>query len=186
MTKYACYQQITCVLCWLHYQFSITFTNPKLFSVTFVQSVVLHPVFPRYNILSSCLFVCFPSSLFPQVFQSKNLYAFFIYSIHVLCYTDLIIHDCGATYYEAPYFVSFVLLFSSLQLSSSTSVYSLAHSFLFSYFGFGSFLGVKFLAQVDREDCVTVICITLKDNQVAKSLLHHLGDEKLCTTYNNC
>jgi hypothetical protein len=84
MTKYISYQLITCVLCWLHYQFSTTFTNPKLFSVTFVQSVVLHPVFPRYNIISSYLFMCFPSSLFPQVFQSKTLYAFFLYSIHVL------------------------------------------------------------------------------------------------------
>ena len=62
---------------------------------------------PFYNIISSYLFMCFPSSLFPQVFQSKTLYPFLICSIHVLCYTDLITHDYGITYYEAPYFVSF-------------------------------------------------------------------------------
>ena len=95
MTKYTSYQLITCVLCWLHYQFSTIFTNPKLFSVIFVQSVVLHPVFPRYNITSFNFFVCFPSSLFLQVFQSKTFYAVLIYSVHVLCYTNLITHDCA-------------------------------------------------------------------------------------------
>jgi hypothetical protein len=83
----------------------------QIVSVAFVQSVLLHHVFPRYNIISSYLLMCFPSSLFPQVFQTKTLYAFFIYSIHVLCHTDLIICDWSTKNFEALYFVSFCAAF---------------------------------------------------------------------------
>ena len=174
MTKYTSYQLITCVLWWLHYQFSTIFMNPKLFSVTYVQSMVFHPVFPRYNIISSYLFMCFPSSLFPQVFQSKTLYTFLIYSIHVLCYTDLL-HSCFMLHWSHHSWLWYCILWSSLfckflcccfHLCSSLPQHLLIHWHTISSFHTSALSPFLVWIFWHRwiEKILWLICIALKDN----------------------